>query len=178
MTEDERRELLAAVDLGALLVELAGIEARGRSYPCPSAAHEQSGESPPVKLSRTDSGYELWKCHGCGAAGSAIDALVARGSGVADAFEELRRRTGRTRSQGGGGTPSDARARSRSTRRRSASRPTSRASWGSRTTSTAASPAACCASPTATARATSRPCGCGSRWRRATTAITASCGAR
>jgi hypothetical protein len=42
----------------------------------------------------------------CGAGGTAIDALVARGSNLANAFEELRRCT----SRGGGGTPSKTRA--------------------------------------------------------------------
>ncbi len=88
MTSDDRNELLAAVDLGALLVELAGIDARGHSYPCPSSEHEQTGKSPPVTLASSN-GYGLWKCHVCGAGGTAIDALVARGSSVADAFAEL-----------------------------------------------------------------------------------------
>jgi hypothetical protein len=99
---DDRRELLAAVDLGELLVKLTGIEARGHSYPCPSSEHDQTGKSPPVSL-RAKDGYGLWHCPVCDKGGTAIDALVARGSNVADAFEELHRRTGIPRRGGGGG---------------------------------------------------------------------------
>jgi hypothetical protein len=108
--DHDRQELLAAVDLGALLVELAGIEARGRMYPCPSPEHEQTGRTPPVSLS-ANNGYEVWRCQVCGIGGSAIDALVARGFNVADAFTELRRRTGLRARGEGGGNPPNARAR-------------------------------------------------------------------
>jgi hypothetical protein len=107
--EDDRRVLLAAVNLGELLVELTGIEARGQLYPCPSSEHDQTGKSPPVSLSSND-GYEFWRCHGCGAGGTAIDALAVRGWSLAGAFEELRRRTGRKARGEGDTNPSNPRA--------------------------------------------------------------------
>ncbi len=88
---DDRAELLARVDLPDLWCELVGPRSRG-GWPCPARDHEQSGKTPPVSL---DAGRGVWRCHGCGAGGSAIDALVAvRGYDVADAFAELRRRAG------------------------------------------------------------------------------------
>lgn len=89
MSAGDRNELLAAVDLQALFVELVG-PPRHRSWPCPNPDHAQTGATPPVSITET-----VWKCHGCGAAGTAIDLLtLARGVTVAEAFADLRRRTG------------------------------------------------------------------------------------
>lgn len=111
----EREELLAATDLGALLEELTGSEARGHNYPCPNPEHEQTGRTPPVTLSNNGAGYGLWHCPVCNAGGSAIDALIARGFSTADAFRELSGRAGRPekppkdrKGQGGVGHPPDA----------------------------------------------------------------------
>lgn len=90
---DDRGELLARVDLADLWCELVGPRSRG-GWRCPARDHEQSGKSPPVSL---DAGRGVWRCHGCGAGGSAVDLLVlVRGCTVAEAFGELRRQAGMT----------------------------------------------------------------------------------
>ncbi len=89
---DDRDDVLGAVDLPSLFAELVGPQARGGGWPCPNPQHAQSGASPPVSL---DAARGLWKCHGCGGGGTAVDVLaLACGLSVADAFAELRRRAG------------------------------------------------------------------------------------
>jgi 5S rRNA maturation endonuclease (ribonuclease M5) len=93
---NERRDLLAATDLGALLVELTGVDSRGHSYPCPNPDHEQTGTTPPVTIAESRDGYQVWRCHACAGGGTAIDALMlARGLDAGGAIAELRARTGR-----------------------------------------------------------------------------------
>lgn len=93
-SDPDRANLLAAVDLGELLEELTGGQARGAAYPCPNPGHEQTGRTPPVSVSLSN-GYQVWHCHACGSGGSAIDALIlAHGLTARDASEELRRRAG------------------------------------------------------------------------------------
>ncbi len=94
---DDRAVVLAIVDLEALWAELVGPRARGGGWPCPNPQHAQSGATPPVSIT-PDAG--LWCCHGCGAAGSAVDLLVILGATVADAMTELRRRAGMERRPG------------------------------------------------------------------------------
>jgi len=90
----DRVDVLARVDLGELLVKASGREGRNGSWPCPVPAHEQTGATPPVKVSVAQEGYGLWHCHGCGAGGTAVDVLtLAHGLSVADAFAELRDNT-------------------------------------------------------------------------------------
>jgi hypothetical protein len=85
-----REEALAQADLPALLDRLGsqrGLSARGNRYPCPNPQHEQTGQSPPVYLQRGV--YDLWCCPVCDAGGTAIDALVASGTPLAEALQEL-----------------------------------------------------------------------------------------
>ena len=94
MSDDDRAQLLAAIDLGQLLEELAGIAARGQAFPCPDPAHQQTGRTPPVSIT-TPNGYPVYRCHACQRTGTAVDALMlARGLTAADAFTELRHRAG------------------------------------------------------------------------------------
>jgi hypothetical protein len=77
-----REEILRRVDLAELLGQLGrarGLEHRGKQFPCPEPAHEQTGKTPPVSITATAESYELWKCHGCDAGGTAIDALIVAG---------------------------------------------------------------------------------------------------
>ncbi len=94
----DRDELLAAVDLGELLEELAGIERRGHEFPCPMPTHEQTGRTPPVSLKSDGRGYELWHCHACGVGGTAIDAVMcADGLSAREAIAQLDKRSGQHR---------------------------------------------------------------------------------
>lgn len=98
----DRDQVLAAIDLPALWVELVGPR-RQSGWPCPVPTHAQTGATPPVSIYRDG---KRWCCHGRGAGGTAIDLLViARGLSVGEAFAELRRRAGRPAS------PSAARVR-------------------------------------------------------------------
>lgn len=90
----DRSTLLAAIDLDQLLEDLAqerGLRRRGRQFPCPSLEHEQSGRTPPASTAIVAGGYGVWHCHGCGAGGTAVDALIAAGRArdPGDAFREL-----------------------------------------------------------------------------------------
>lgn len=89
----DRDELLRRVDLEALFVEFTGPgKGAGRSamYRCPSPEHAQTGKTPPVSV---DNEKGLWRCHGCGLGGTAIDLLaLARGLAVGEAMEDLARR--------------------------------------------------------------------------------------
>jgi len=89
-----RDELLASVDLARLADQLLG-ESRGAGraarWPCPSPGHgPQTGRTPPVTIYTTPRGIPRWRCHACGAGGTAIDLLMeTHGLSVADAFREL-----------------------------------------------------------------------------------------
>lgn len=107
----DREALLASTDLEAVFLAHVG-ESKGRGasarWPCPSPEHPkaQSGDTPPVALYPPDtrSAWPRWKCHACGANGTAIDVLVAKGWAVADAFDELAHKAGH-RPQETRGTP-------------------------------------------------------------------------
>ena len=97
-TRDERADrddVLRGVDLAALLEDLGadrGLSPRGKQFPCPNVAHEQTGKTPPATIDAAPAGYGVWRCHACGEGGSAVDALLAAGRAhdVADAFAQLR----------------------------------------------------------------------------------------
>ena len=91
--DSDRDDILAAADLTALFAELVGPASRSGMFPCP--VHDgQTGASPPVSLIPKDLPTG-WRCHSCGARGTAVDLLVAaRGLSVAEAFAALRERTG------------------------------------------------------------------------------------
>lgn len=92
-SNNDRDEILAAADLAGLFTDLVGPAGRNHMYRCP--VHDgQTGQSPPVALIPKDLPTG-WKCHSCGAKGTAIDLLVAaRGLSVSEAFAVLRERTG------------------------------------------------------------------------------------
>lgn len=88
---DDRDDVLGGVSIAATLEQLVG-PARHGAYGCPSPNHAQTGRTPPVSV---DEAKGLWCCHGCGAGGTAIDALiVAHGLNTAEAFGRLREATG------------------------------------------------------------------------------------
>lgn len=95
----DRDDVLARTDLAALADEVLGPH-RGRgisaTWPCPEPAHtNQTGRTPPVSLFRSPSGTERWRCHACGAGGTAADlVMAARGVDFADALDLLARRAG------------------------------------------------------------------------------------
>jgi DNA primase len=93
----DRDAILAAVDLRILADELLGPSkgpASSRKWPCPDPQHAQTGRTPPVSVFSTRHGDQRWRCHGCGAGGTAIDLVMAtRRVGVADAIEHLADRT-------------------------------------------------------------------------------------
>lgn len=92
---DDRADVLGRVDLAALFVDLGHPQGRNRQWPCPSPMHAQTGATPPVSIGRGPDGYDLWRCHGCGIGGSAVDLLtITRGLDVADAFRAVRRLAG------------------------------------------------------------------------------------
>src|SRR5207249_4884440 len=95
----DRDEILARVDLPALCEETLGPpKGRGRSatWPCPAPRHgTQTGKTPPVSIFTTRYGEQRWRCHACGAGGTAIDlVMVTQGLGFRDAIEVLAQRTG------------------------------------------------------------------------------------
>jgi DNA primase len=94
MLTADRTSVLAAIDLETLFAELVGPQGRSRQSPCP--AHDgQTGDTPPVVISRKPEGHQVWFCHACGAGGTAVDLLqVVYGIDVAEAFGRLRARTG------------------------------------------------------------------------------------
>lgn len=92
---DDRAELLARLDLAALFLEVGMAQGRNHQWTCPNPQHAQTGTTPPVSIGR-DAAAHLWKCHGCGAGGSAVDLLQhARALDTAGAFAFLRDRTGK-----------------------------------------------------------------------------------
>jgi hypothetical protein len=82
---------MGTVDIAAVKARIDIVELLGRLAPharvkvhgtratsgCPAPHHAQTGHSPPVSI---DIGKQLWRCHGCGAAGDVITALEVNGS--------------------------------------------------------------------------------------------------
>jgi len=95
----ERDEVLARTELAELCDEFLGPR-KGRrpsaTWPCPSAGHgPQTGRTPPVGVFRTHYGEQRWRCHGCGAGGSALDLVMqTQGLDFAGALAVLGRRSG------------------------------------------------------------------------------------
>lgn len=92
----DRAELLARVDLAALLTEFLGPPRRqGRTpyWPCPAPAHGgQTGKTPPVTI-RVRQGIPRWHCHSCGEGGTAVDLVMqVHQRDVGEAFRLLRDR--------------------------------------------------------------------------------------
>lgn len=76
----DRDALIAAVDLTGLADELLGAHrgaARTPMWPCPNPEHAQTGRTPPVSIFTSQRGEQRWRCHGCGAGGTAIDLVMA-----------------------------------------------------------------------------------------------------
>lgn len=98
MTRYDRDALLASVDLPALADELLGGHhgsERSPTWPCPVPTHAQTGRTPPVSIFVTRWGEQRWRCHGCGASGSAIDLVIrAHGVDVRRAMDLLASRAG------------------------------------------------------------------------------------
>jgi hypothetical protein len=92
-----RDAILDATDLPALAdEELGGRRGIGPSakWRCPSLDHQQTGRTPPLSIFTGNAG-QRWRCHGCGAGGTAIDLLmVSRGITPRDALELLAGRAG------------------------------------------------------------------------------------
>lgn len=98
MTRYDRDALLASVDLRSLADELLGSHhgsERSPTWPCPVPTHAQTGRTPPVSIFVTRWGEQRWRCHGCGASGSAIDLVIhTHGVDVRRAMELLASRAG------------------------------------------------------------------------------------
>src|SRR5262245_9003660 len=76
----DRDAILARVDLEALADQLIGPRPRGTAlWRCPSRNHEQTGRTPPLSIFQDRRVGQRWRCHGCGAAGTAIDLVIAAG---------------------------------------------------------------------------------------------------
>ena len=85
----DRAALLAATDLHALAAELLG-PPRNHKWPCPNPDHAQTGRTPPMSIFATRTGEPRWRCHGCGAGGTAIDlVMAANGGDVRGALDTL-----------------------------------------------------------------------------------------
>jgi hypothetical protein len=98
MTYD-RNEVLGRTDLGELADQLVGPHkgrGSGATWPCPDPGHgNQTGKTPPVSIFRTGYGDERWRCHSCGAGGTAIDlVMTTQGVRFPEAIELLARRAG------------------------------------------------------------------------------------
>lgn len=97
MTHFDRDALLAGVELPELADELLGGRHgsdRSPTWACPIPTHAQTGQTPPLSIFVTRWGEHRWRCHGCGASGSAIDLVMhARGLDVRHAMEWLGQRT-------------------------------------------------------------------------------------
>ena len=89
----ERDRLLASVDLEQLATQLLGADDTGRhrrTWRCPDPHHAQTGRTPPVSIFLSRRGEQRWRCHGCGAGGTAIDfVMLATGRDVRGAMELL-----------------------------------------------------------------------------------------
>ena len=86
----DRDDLLARVDLAALLDAVAAGEGQGagRRWRCPSPSHEDA--RPSVKMSTDQSGTQRWRCWSGGESGTAIDAVVqSKAMKVGDAIRWL-----------------------------------------------------------------------------------------
>lgn len=86
----ERDELLARVDLSAVLDALApgGGSSGRRVWRCPAPAHDDN--NPSVKISTDSSGTQRWRCWSGGEGGTAIDAVMeAKSMSVGDAIRWL-----------------------------------------------------------------------------------------
>jgi DNA primase len=98
VTRYDRDALLASVDLRSLADELIGGHhgsERSPTWSCPVPTHAQTGRTPPVSIFVTRWGEQRWRCHGCGASGSAIDLVMhTHGVDVRRAMELLASRTG------------------------------------------------------------------------------------
>ena len=95
----DRNEVLDRTDLRELADQLAGPHkgrGAGATWPCPAPGHgTQTGKTPPVSIFRTSYGDERWKCHSCGAGGTAIDlVMTTQGVPFPEAIELLARRAG------------------------------------------------------------------------------------
>lgn len=94
----DRDAILAAVDLPGLADELLGDRrgtARSPVWPCPDPQHAQTGRTPPVSIFNSRRGEQRWRCHGCGAGGTAIDlVMTCCRTNTRDAMEQLARRAG------------------------------------------------------------------------------------
>src|SRR5918997_4219396 len=94
----DRDRLLASVDLELLADEFLGTRKGTHGsgmWACPDPQHAQTGRTPPVSVFRSRRGEQRWRCHGCGAGGTALDLVIAvRGVDVRAAFEFLASRAG------------------------------------------------------------------------------------
>ena len=95
----DRDEMISRVQLDELCDELLGLrKGRGRwaSWSCPSAGHgPQTGKTPPLSIFVSRAGEQRWRCHACGAGGTALDlVMVAEGLDFKEAIERLAARAG------------------------------------------------------------------------------------
>jgi DNA primase len=94
----DRDALIPSTDLPALADELLGARrgtARTPAWPCPNPQHAQTGRTPPVSVFMSHRGEQRWRCHGCGAGGTAIDLVMACcRTDLRDALDQLARRVG------------------------------------------------------------------------------------
>ena len=95
----DRSEVLGRTALGELADQLVGLHkgrGSGATWPCPDPGHgNQTGKTPPVSIFRTGYGDERWRCHSCGAGGTAIDlVMTTQGVRFPEAIELLARRAG------------------------------------------------------------------------------------
>lgn len=94
----DRDAILDAVDLRDLADDLlgaAGTNGRARMWRCPNPNHSQTGRTPPVSIFTGRRGEQRWRCHGCGAGGTAIDLVLAcRGVDLREAITFLADRAG------------------------------------------------------------------------------------
>jgi hypothetical protein len=95
----DRDELIRRVQLDELCDQLLGPrKGRGRSasWSCPSPEHgPQTGKTPPLSIFVSRAGEQRWRCHACGAGGTALDlAMLAGGIDFKEAIEHLAARAG------------------------------------------------------------------------------------
>jgi hypothetical protein len=95
----DRAELLRRTHLDELCDELLGLrKGRGRcaSWSCPSPDHgPQTGRTPPLTVFTSRTGDQRWRCHACGAGGTALDlVMLTQHLDFRDAIETLARRCG------------------------------------------------------------------------------------
>ena len=95
----DRNEVLGRTELSELADQLVGPHkgrGSGATWPCPDPGHgNQTGKTPPVSIFRTSYGDERWRCHSCGAGGTAIDLVMTTQSvRFPEAIELLARRAG------------------------------------------------------------------------------------